>query len=155
MSSFSIKLDLSSLDSAVDAQADKVQAAIRPAAQAGAQVMYDEVKSNVARIGIKTGNLASSIYQAYSKENSSPSVATYHVSWNARKAPHGHLVEYGHVQKYRTVLNKKGQWITLKKHPLPAPKHVAARPFMRPAMAKEAQAYSTMVDELERRLSAA
>ena len=64
----------------------------RPAAQAGAQVLYDEVK---ARVPVHTGTLAAAIYQAYSPEESQDGVQQYHVSWNKRKAPHGHLVEFG------------------------------------------------------------
>lgn len=108
--------------------------AVRPAAQAGADVFYKEVKQNVGKIRRRTGNLASSIYQVYSKDNSTPSTATYHISWNAKKAPHGHLVEYGHIQRYRVVRDEAtGQLITLKSQPLPHPVHVAARPFIRPA----------------------
>lgn len=78
---------------------------VRPAAQAGAQVLYDEVLLRVpvstrvrttksGRI-IAPGALKASIYQVFSEDNSGHGRATYHVSWNARKAPHGHLVENG------------------------------------------------------------
>lgn|SRR5574341_421935 len=75
-----------------------------------AKVLYDEVKINVTppRIGIKTGNLYSSIYRAYSPEKSGDDVKTYHISWNKSKAPHGHLLEFGTSR-------------------------MAARPFVRPA----------------------
>ena len=43
-----------------------------------------------------SGNLRDSIYQVYSKDNSLDNkIATYHVSWNAKKAPYGHMVENG------------------------------------------------------------
>jgi hypothetical protein len=105
---FSIKFDQSGLDAVLDGLAAGVQEQIRPAAQAGAQVFYDEVQLNVAAIGKKSGNLASSIYQVFSQDNSKDGRATYHISWNAKKAPHGHLVEYGHIQTRKVYLGKDG-----------------------------------------------
>ena len=103
-------------DSAITRTLDSLSAAaeqdlIRPAAQAAAQVFYDQVKRNVAGLGRITGNLDRSIYQAYRDKESGHGKAVYHVSWNMTKAPHGHLVEYGHGGKR------------------PAPAH----PFLRPA----------------------
>lgn len=65
-----------------------------------ASVIYDEVKLNVSgdRAGmpkVLTGNLRDSIYRVYSPERSSIDKKTYRISWNARKAPHGHLIEFG------------------------------------------------------------
>lgn len=129
------------LNSLLDELGDTVGEAVRPASQAGAQVLYDQVQANVAGIGKVTGNLAASIYQVYSKANSEDKQrATYHVSWNAKKAPHGHLVEYGHIMRYKTVIAtkgpRKGKWVTIKAIPLAAPKQVGARPFVRPAISK-------------------
>lgn len=132
MSSFGINVDLRGLDSAIQGLQTKVQASARPAAQAASQVLYAQAKQNVASIGRHSGKLSAAIYQAYSKDHSRPGVATYHVSWNARKAPHGHLVEFGHIQRYKVYLGKDGKWHTNKKAPIP-PRHVAARPFLRPA----------------------
>lgn len=132
-----LQASLRSVDAVFDGIESDVAGAVRPAAQAGAQVLYEEVRCNVFGIGRKTGNLADSIYQVYSKDRSiEGEKAIYHVSWNARKAPHGHLVEFGYMQRYRVFLGKSGKWITSKKHPLPSPRHVAANPFVRPAMAK-------------------
>lgn len=111
MSGFRIDVDLSNLG--MDQLADGAEAAVRPAAQAGAQVFYDQVVANVAGLGRQTGNLAKSIYQVYSRDNSHKARAEYHVSWNRRKAPHGHLVEYGHVQRYVVYIDKRGEWKTL------------------------------------------
>lgn len=144
-----ITVNTAQLREYLDQLGDKVDEAVRPAAQAGAQVLYDEVQKNVARIGKKTGNLSSSIYQVFSKKDSPEGLATYYVSWNAQKAPHGHLVEYGHIQKYQSVLNKKtGKWITLKNRPLKQSKQVMAQPFIRPAQAKFPQALEAMKAEL-------
>ncbi len=134
-------------------------AAARPAAQAGAQVLYEAVLQNVASIGRKSGNLAGSIYQVYSERQSGPGKATYHVSWNTRKAPHGHLLEFGHIQRYAVNLADDGNWYTLVRpskrgQPRPkrrasqaekdayyvpragGPQQIAAKPFIRPAQYK-------------------
>ena len=133
----------------VEAAHDRVAQAIRPAAQAGAQVLYQAVLRNVQALGTVTGNLQSSIYQKFSADNSVSvdvggnkslsSLAVYHVSWNTRKAPHGHLIEYGHIQKYVVYKNKDGEFRTSKRL-LKTPKQIPAKPFIRPAMALMPQA---------------
>lgn len=148
---FSIKMDLPAFDAMVDADIQRFEAAARPAAQAGAQVIYEEVKRNVDRIKKHSGNLASSIYQAYSKDNSGQGRATYHVSWNARKAPHGHLVEFGHLQRYEISFDPvTRRFITHKDRPLAQPKLVAAKPFIRPAMARIPEAERAIRAEFDR-----
>lgn len=83
--------------------------AVRPAAQAGAQVVYDRVKQNVGNIRSLTGNLKSSIYQVYSKSLSEPGKsATYAISWNYHKAPHGILVHFGHLVRYEYYQDAQG-----------------------------------------------
>ncbi|NMF98389.2 HK97 gp10 family phage protein [Aromatoleum toluolicum] len=150
--SLTIMMPTDAIDRMIDALATDVEEAVRPAAQAAAQVLYEAVHRNVAAIGKVSGNLARSIYQAYSKDNSGEGRATYHISWNAAKAPHGHLVEYGHLQKFATYLGKDGKWHTDKNHPLPVPRQVAARPFVRPAQAHFPQAEAAAIDELLRRI---
>lgn len=152
---FRVHADLSEFNEFIKDLGESVEHAIRPAAQAGAQVLYDNVKENVASIGRVTGNLSNAIYQAYDKRNSNEQQAFYQVGWNARKAPHGHLLEYGHIQRYVTYVGKDGKWHTavrpeMRGKKLPrgklsqavkdayfvqrrAPIHVAAQPFMRPA----------------------
>lgn len=143
MSGFAIKVDLSGLG--LDALPGDADVAVRPAAQAGAQVLYEEVKRNVSRIKRKTGNLASAIYQAYSADNSGGGRAAYHISWNARKAPHGHLVENGYLQRYGVSFDKAtGRFYTHKDCPLATPRQVPAKPFMRPAMAAFPRAQEAM-----------
>lgn len=123
---FSIAVDLSDLG--MDTEVSAAEAAVRPAAQAGAEVLYQAVKKNIGKIGRVTGNLASSIYQAYSRDNSNKLRAQYHVSWNRRKAPHGHLVEFGHLQRYAVYVDKHGRWRTAirpEKRGTPPPKRSA------------------------------
>lgn len=106
-------LDLGAIDSWLRDLDEDVASAIRPAAQAGAQVLYQAVKLNVPRskkghwfhgtsfkvngkkYWFNSGTLQRAIYQVYSRDNSSASMATYHISWNHQKAPYGFMVEYG------------------------------------------------------------
>ncbi len=141
---FSIKFSTDSAFAGLDALVAKSKAATRPAAQAGAQVLYNEVKvrvpvsdqEHVNKKGevISPGALRDSIYQVYSERNSHEylSRSTYHISYNAKKAPHGWLVEFGHWQRFATYQGKDGRWYT-SKTPLPTPRRVAARPYLRPA----------------------
>lgn len=112
MSAFSIKFDQDALLAGLDRIAQAASNA-RPAAQAGAQLLYDEVRMRVP-VGVKghwfhgssfkktgqkywfdAGSLRDSIYQVYSKDNSSEARSEYHVSWNRKKAPYAWMVEYG------------------------------------------------------------
>ena len=110
---FSIKFDESGLYAGLDAIAAAAKALVRPVAQAGVQVLYDEVRLQVPvskkghwfhgssfkttgqKYWLEAGALKSAIYQAYSKDNSDETHATYHVAWNHAKAPHGFMVEFG------------------------------------------------------------
>lgn len=173
--SLTIAVPLQSLDALIEGMSESVATAIRPAAQAAAQVLYDDVKANVQRIKKHSGNLASAIYQAHSSSKSGGGVEVYHISWNARKAPHGGLVEYGHLQRYRYYKGADGQIRPMvrpgmegKPRPgrratqaakdayyvtLPQPVQVAARPFLRPAMAKFDQAMEAARAELLKRIN--
>lgn len=129
MSGFRIEMDNTELFRDLDKRAEHAEEAVRPSAQAGAQVFYDQVKTNVAGLGRKTGNLDSSIYQVYSQDGSSKLRAEYHISWNHKKAPHGHLVEFGHLQRYVTYIDRRGNWKTLVRPEMrgkPAPKRSAS-----------------------------
>jgi hypothetical protein len=125
---------MGALEQYLDALGNDALAAARPAAQAGAQVFYDQMKSNVRRLGKVSGNLDSAVYQAYSKRNSRKGVAVYHVSWNARKAPHGHLLENGFIQRYASYVGKDGKWYT------------AVRPAMRGKPAPNSRASQAVKD---------
>jgi len=107
-----LSVDTSGFESLLNDLGDAAEEAVRPAAQAGAQVLYEAVQGNVAKIGRVSGNLAASIYQVYSQTNSGPLTAVYHVSWNHTKAPHGGLIEYGHWQRYQVVQGKGGKLVT-------------------------------------------
>ncbi len=97
----------------------KIRAAARPAAQAATEHCYSLARvfvpvsedghyfygsaAKAAPAGSKRaaayyfapGTLRDAIYQVYSKDNSSDGRATYHLSWNHRKAPYGFMVHNG------------------------------------------------------------
>ena len=150
-----LRVDLSGLSVLLEEMGDDAELAARPAAQAAAQVLYEQVIANAQRVR-KSGKLASAVYQVYSEDNSGPGRATYHISWNHRKAPHGHLVEFGHIQRYKSYVGSDGQWYTAIRPnmqgkrrpprsapqavkdayyvPLTAPKQIAAQSFVRSAV---------------------
>lgn len=150
-----LRVDLAGLNGLLNTMGERADAAARPSAQAASQVLYEEVKKNVRGIGRKTGNLENAIYQVFSDANSGAGHATYHVSWNTRKAPHGHLVENGYMQRFASYVGKDGNWYTAVRPsmrgkkapgrnasaaakaayyvPLATPKQVAARSFVRKA----------------------
>lgn len=142
-----VKINLGQFKEAMGEQREKYSAAARPAAQAGAQVIYDLARSKVpvsskghyfhgksfkvngTKYYFAAGSLKSSIYQVFSKDNSSATKATYHVSWNQTKAPYAWMVEFGTSR---------------------APAH----PFMGPAILEgQAKAVQAMRDEFVRLVS--
>lgn len=152
---FALRLNLADFEKQLDADADNFEAAARPAAQAAIQVFYDEIRRNVSKLRQHTGNLASSIYQVYSQDNSGQGYATYQASWNAKKAPHGHLVEFGHLQRFEVTYDPATKrFTTHKDRPLASPKQIAAKPFVRPAFAKAEQALDAAVQALLAKLEA-
>lgn len=172
---FSMHFDAGVFGDFLDQLGEDAEAAIRPMTQAGAQVLYERVKLNVKALGRETGSLERSIYQAFSPENSQEGQrAQYHVSWNAAKAPHGHLVEYGYMQRYRYYQDNQGNVRPMvrpgmdgKSPPrrrasqaekdayyvtLPTPKQVPGKAFVRSAASALPQALKAAEAELWRRL---
>ncbi|MGQ3051102.1 MAG: HK97 gp10 family phage protein [Roseateles sp.] len=175
MSGFSIAL--TTADLGLDALGVESLAAVRPAAQAGSQVLYDAVKANVARLRRKTGNLDNSIYQAYADTESSANRAVYRISWNKRKAPHGHLVEFGYFQRYEIARDARGRMFPMvrpemRDQPKPkksapqsvkdayyvlrsgGPKQIPAKAFVRGAASKAGLAQDAMRDRFFAELKA-
>lgn len=155
-SSVSFYADTSGIDGIagyLDQMGDAVKDAIRPMAQAGAQVFYDRVKLNVASIGRKSGNLDRAIYQAYMPESSEDGKrAMYRISWNVTKAPHGRLLEWGWVQKWKSYMGNDGNWYTRKDAPLESPVQHPGVAFVRRAHAALPEAHAAMKSELFKRL---
>ena len=86
---------------------------------------------------ITPGLLRSAIYVAYDDQRTvlNPYSVRYAVSWNRKKAPHGHLLEFGHWMPYQYATDGKGNFWTPK--PLQPQKNgafwVMQRPFLGPA----------------------
>lgn len=134
----------------------------RSMAVAGGKVLRDEAK---AQVRVESGRLKSAIYLAYREGKSTEQVVVYSVTWNSKKAPHGHLQEFGHW-RYNKVVNgypqkslraglKKGKGPQDHEGPgaLDTPKWVPAQPFLRPAYeVAAAKAQSAMVERGRQRL---
>lgn len=99
------------------------------AVAAGAKVLYDELQ---VRVPVDDGQLKNAIYRYMDRETENKPSRTYFVGVNMAKAPHWWLVEYGHMQSFQVIKTKKKGWITLKKRPLPAPRFVPGKPYLRP-----------------------
>lgn len=101
--------DTAKLEQALNATKERLRDAARPAAQAGAQVIYDAARINAPTSNaphffhirgkkygpFAPGTLRDSIYQVYSKSESTATKAAYQVSWNYKKAPYAFMVELG------------------------------------------------------------
>lgn len=96
--------DLTGINARLDKLAAAAAKSTRPAAQAGAQVFYEEVRARAPvstkphKSGKQTynpGTLRDAIYQAYAERESDATQSTYRVSWNKKKAFYGHFLEHG------------------------------------------------------------
>lgn len=169
---------LGSADLGLEELNSQALAAARPAAQAGAQVLYDAVTSNVARLGRVTGNLAASIYQAHIDSEERPGHSAYRISWNKKKAPHGYLVEFGYLQRYEMARDARGRFFPMVRpekigKPKPkrsapqsvkdayyvprkgGPKQIAGKAFLRSAAGRAGQAQDAMRERFFAELQAA
>lgn len=117
-----ININLRAFKEQLQATTQQLQQATRPAAQAGAEIMYQRAKQHALALrsdkehyfqgtaskkapkGSKKnfrygpyqpGNLAAAVYQVFAKTRSFKDVSTYEVSWNKDKAPYGFMVELG------------------------------------------------------------
>lgn len=125
----------------------------RSMAVAGGKVLRDEAKARapMGEDSKRPGLLRDSIYLAYRDKESTDAEEVYSVSWNAKLAPHGHLVEFGHWQTHARYKGKDGVWYT--GAPLATPKWVPAYPFLRPALdAAQQRAKVAMLERGRERL---
>ena len=104
-----IRMNVAAFKEGLRAKVDVLHAATRPAAQAGAEVIYQRARINAPvsedshffyirgqKYGpYAPGTLRDSIYQVYSKDNSFKDVSTYHISFNKSEAPYGFIVHNG------------------------------------------------------------
>ena len=115
----SIAFDFSKIAAKLDNITKAAEQGARPAAQAGAQVFYEEVKQRVPvsakahstkgkKQTFTPGTLRKAIYQAFADKESGDGKASYRISWNKSHAFYGRFVEFGTSR-------------------------MAAKPFLRPA----------------------
>lgn len=117
-----ISVNLRAFKEQLAATTAQLQNATRPAAQAGAEVMYQRAKQHATELKsdrehyfygtasknapkgskknfrygpFQPGNLSRAIYQVFSQSRSFKDVSTYEISWNKDKAPYGYMVELG------------------------------------------------------------
>lgn len=104
-----VRMNVAAFKEGLRAKVDKLHAATRPAAQAGAEIIYQRARleapvsadSHYFYIRGKKygpyapGTLKNSIYQVFSKDNSYKDVSTYHISFNKSEAPYGFIVHNG------------------------------------------------------------
>jgi len=133
---FKVEFDVDRLTRRIDDLSDVMRNNVRPTAQAGAQVFYDEMKLRALTVG-KSRQLQASIYQKFvvqTREDALGLSATYFISWRKQKArasikgqpnpsaglPYttmGYWIEHGYVHRYMAVEAKsgpfKGQMVTL------------------------------------------
>lgn len=122
----------------------------RSMAVAGGEVLRDEAK---ARVNTHNGVLANAIYLAFRDRYSTEKEVQYAVTWNKSKAPHGHLIEFGHWRIYAVIRKPDGSYVTDKSRKLPSPKWVPAYPFLRPTYeAASARAHAAMIQRGRQRL---
>lgn len=159
--SITAKVDNESVFAGLDRLTGKLRTDLaRSMAVAGGTIIRDEAKAR-APVGteekgsIYPGALRDAIYLAYRDGASTEARQMYAVSWNAKKAPHGHLLEFGHWQIYKIARVKGGYgggWFTTSER-LAAPKWTPAYPFLRPANeAAGARAVQAMIDRGAERL---
>ena len=121
--------------------------ALRPAAHAGAEVMYHEMRQ---RVPVRDGQLYSAIYQWHDEKRSGPDRQVYVVGPNKVKAPHWHLIEYGHW-RVNKVIREGGRLIATTER-LEQPVWVPAIPYARPTYeARAAAAVQAMMRRLKER----
>lgn len=115
----SVEFDFSKIAAKLDIITKAAKEGVRPAAQAGAQVFYEEVKQRVPvsakahstkgkKQTFTPGTLRKAIYQAFADKESGDGKASYRISWNKSHAFYGRFVEFGTSR-------------------------MAAKPFLRPA----------------------
>lgn len=145
-----VKPDFSAWDAALAQLVGPARISLaRSMGVAGGEVLRDEAK---LRAPIKDGVLQSAIYLAFRDTRSNDRVVMYSVSWNAKKAPHGHLLEFGHWQPYAIRKLPDGRVVTDKTVLLAQPKWIAAHPFLRPAWDARHRAREAMLQRGRERL---
>mgnify|MGYP000466218330 CR=1 FL=1 len=115
--------------------------ALRSATYAGAKILYEELSRRVQTVTpnlyeAKTGQLERAIYHWHDDKKSGANKQVYAIGVNKVKAPHWHLIEYGHWQIYTVYQGSDGKYYTMKVNGQPVmsrnPTRVQAYPYIRP-----------------------
>ncbi len=105
------KVDLSSMRAGLAQLAGPARESLaRSMAVAGGQVIRDDAKDRAPRGD--SGALANAIYLAYKPLRSDKDQQVYSATWNTKKAPHGHLVEFGYWQPFVVVRLPNCDYVT-------------------------------------------
>lgn len=119
---------------------------LRSGARAGALVYYAEMRM---RVPVDKGDLFGSIYHWHDDKKSTATRQVYAVGPNKVKAPHWHLIEYGHW-----VVNvgdpATGKW---SRQRLDAPVWVPPQPYIRPAWDRREAAGKAALARMRERLA--
>lgn len=144
-----LDFDMGPLMAKVDRIEQVIKESIRPAAFAGSDVFYKEVKTRALTVG-GSRRLQASVYQKFVVDSAKGALgdsATYHISWrkqraktNVKGAPNpdaglpystiGFWIEFGRWQRYMVRTGKDGEWYTVKRPGMegkPAPKRGASQ----------------------------
>lgn len=111
----------------------KIKESVRPAAFAGSDLLYKEVKHRALTIG-GSKRVAAAVYQKFVVNSASGALgdsATYHISWRKGHSKNnekghagegalptttiGHWIEFGRWQRYMVRTDKDGNWYTVKR----------------------------------------
>lgn len=163
MANTGMKLDASEWTAALEKLGGPLRVSLaRSMAVAGGKVLRDEAKQQAP---VESGKLREAIYLAFKDGMSTDAQVVYSVTWSPKKAPHGHLIEFGHW-RYNKIINGYPQksLINGKKRgngpqdhggpgALQTPIWTPAKPFLRPAydVAKD-HARKAMIDRGRERL---
>lgn len=128
-----VDFDTAPLLAKIDGIEEKIKKAIRPAAFAGSDVLYKEVRHRALAIG-GSKRLQAAIYQKFvidSKGGVLGESATYHISWRKGHSQSnkkgqagegalpmttiGFWIEFGRWQRYMVRTDKNGEWYTVKR----------------------------------------
>jgi len=138
-----LKFDTSSVQAGLNRLVGPARVSLaRSMGVAGGKELRDEAKARAPR---HDGTLAEAIYLAFQDDKSNDKTVQYSVTWNKSKAPHGHLIEFGHwrYNKFvdgkpqKSLIDGKSRGQGPQDHGGPGaldkPVWVEAKPFLRPA----------------------
>lgn len=143
-----VDFDAAPLLAKIDGIEEQIKKAVRPAAFAGSDVLYKEVRQRALSIG-GSRRVQAAIYQKFvidSKGGVLGESATYHISWrkgHSQNNKKGHAgegalptttigfwIEFGRWQRYMVRTDKNGDWYTVARPEMkgkPVPKRGASQ----------------------------